>query len=223
MDTSTPASVPASANGQATAPISFASPDDGEELARAELYGLLAQLWLAPPDAALLQQFAVAVTQAPEAGAFLEAPWSQLVSALRATPVEAAASEYQALFQGVGRPEVFVYASFYLAGVLNEKPLATLRTDLMALGLTRDISSSETEDHVSYVFEVMRFLIAGDDLALCNLEQQRRFFRAHVQPWVEELCQAVEAHPRAALWRAVAAFTRAFVQVETQAFDMLEA
>ena len=42
--------------------------DDSEELARAELYGLLAQLWLAPPDAALLQQFKVAVTQAPEAG-----------------------------------------------------------------------------------------------------------------------------------------------------------
>ena len=213
---------PISANVSTTAPISFASRDDGEELARAELYGLLAQLWLAPPDVALLQQFAVAVTQAPEAGAFLEAPWSQLVSALRATPVEAAAAEYQALFQSVGRPEVFVYASFYLAGVLNEKPLATLRTDLMALGLTRDIASSETEDHVAYIFEVMRYLIAGDDVALCNLEQQRKFFRTHLQPWVEELCQAVETHPRAEMWRTVAAFTRCFVQVETQAFDMLE-
>ena len=39
-----------------------------EEIARAELYGLLARLWLAPPDAALLQQFNVAVTEAPEPG-----------------------------------------------------------------------------------------------------------------------------------------------------------
>ena len=48
--------------------LHFASADGSEELARAELYGLLAQLWLAPPDAALLQQFEVAVTQAPQAG-----------------------------------------------------------------------------------------------------------------------------------------------------------
>jgi TorA maturation chaperone TorD len=68
----------------------------------------------------------------------------------------------------------------------------------------------------------MRYLIAGDDAAVCNLEQQRRFFRAHVQPWIESLCDAVEAHPRAETWRAVARMTRAFVQVEALAFDMLE-
>ena len=32
-------------------PLAFASADDSEELARAELYGLLARLWIAPPDA----------------------------------------------------------------------------------------------------------------------------------------------------------------------------
>ena len=78
-------------------------------------------------------------------------------------------------------------------------------------------------DHVAYVLEVMRYLIAGDDAGVCNLEQQRRFFRAHVQPWVGQLCDAVQAHPRAATWREVAAFTRAFVEVETQGFDLLDA
>ena len=34
--------------------LSFATRDDSEELARAELYGLLSSLWLAPPDAAVL-------------------------------------------------------------------------------------------------------------------------------------------------------------------------
>ena len=68
----------------------------------------------------------------------------------------------------------------------------------------------------------MRYLIAGDDAAVCNLEQQRRFFRAHVQSWVERLVDAVEAQPRALLWREVALFTRAFVQVETQGFDLID-
>jgi TorA maturation chaperone TorD len=204
------------------APVALASADQGEELARAELYGLLASLWLAPPDADLLQQFQVAVTQAPEAGGHLEAPWQALVAAMRETSVEAAADEYDALFLGVGKPEVFLYGSYYLTGFLNERPLAALRSDLAALGLGRDESRLETEDHVAYGFEVMRYLIAGDDLAVCNLEQQRRFFRGHLQPWVEALCDAVEAHPTARLARALAGFTRAFVQVEAQGFDMLE-
>ncbi len=200
--------------------ISLGSSD--EELERAELYGLLAQLWLAPPDAALFEQFKVAVTQAPQAGGHLEAPWQELVAAVRASSALAAAEEHEALFHGVGKPEVFAYGSFYLSGFLNEKPLATLRTDLNTLGLTRDANRVETEDHVAYVFEVMRYLIAGEDAAVANLEQQRRFFRAHVQSWVPLLCEAVRAHPRAVLWRAVAALTDAFVQVETQGFDLLE-
>ena len=205
-----------------TAPLTFGSSDDSEELARAELYGLLASLWLAPPDAALLQQFSLAVTEAPQPGGVLEAPWQNLVSALRATTAQAAAEEHEALFHGVGKAEVFAYASFHLTGFLNEKPVAALREDLTALGLTRDSAALETEDHIAYLFEVMRYLIAGDDVAVCNLEQQRRFYRAHLQPWVHKLCDSVIAHPRANTWRAVAAMTHEFINVETQGFDMLE-
>ena len=207
------------------APLSFSAAlgsGEAEELQRAELYGLLARLWLEAPDDALMTEFRVAVTEAPQAGGFLQEPWQQLVGALRATTVDQARAEHDALFHGVGKPEVFAYGSYYLSGFLNEKPLAALRTDLAALGLDRDHHRLETEDHVSFVLEVMRYLIAGEDASVCNLEQQRRFFRTHVQTWLEALCDAVEAHPRAHTWRAVAAMTRAFVQVETQAFDMLE-
>lgn len=204
------------------APRPLLAADPQEELARAELYGLLARLWIAPPDAPLLAQFAHVVTEAPEAGAFLEGPWQALVGALRGCTPQQAADEYDALFLGVGRPEVFLYASHHRAGFLNEKPLVQLRSDLAALGLAGDPQRGETEDHASAIFEVMRYLIAGDDGAVCHLEQQRRFFRDHVQTWVEALCDQVQAHPRARLYAALAGFTRAFVQVETQAFDLLE-
>ena len=209
-------------NDTTESPLRFSTADGGEELARAELYGLLAQLWLAPPDQALLDQFKVAVTQAPEAGGHLETPWQALVAAMRAIDVTGAAEEHDALFGGVGKPEIFVYASYYLSGFLNERPLAHLRDELQRLGLTRDDSRGETEDHVAYLFEVMRYLIAGEDEEVCNLEQQRRFFRGQLQPWLGQLCETVEAHPRAKTWRAVAEMTREFVQVETQAFDLLE-
>lgn len=186
------------------------------------MYGLLANLWLAPPDAALLDQFKVAVTEAPQPGGFLESPWQELVSQMREATVESAREEFDTLFQGVGKPEVFPYGSYFLSGYTNEKPLAQLRGDLAQLGLTRDPSRPETEDHVSYIFEVMRFLIAGEDAAVSNLEQQRKFFRTHVQSWIDLLCQAVQEQPRARLWSAIAAMTLAFIQVETQAFDLLE-
>ncbi|MEO5772160.1 MAG: molecular chaperone TorD family protein [Burkholderiaceae bacterium] len=208
---------------QEHAPLTLQARDEGEELQRAELYGLLARLWLAPPDAALLEQFQVAVTEAPQPGSFLEAPWQDLVSAMRATSVEAAAAEFEALFVGIGKPDVLPYGSQHLAGALNEKPLVALRSDLAELQLARDPAAIETEDHLSFLFEVMRYLIAGDDLAVCNLERQRRIFRAHIQPWVgSSLADAVIAHPRARLYAALATFTRAFVEVEAQGFDMIE-
>jgi TorA maturation chaperone TorD len=76
---------------------------------------------------------------------------------------------------------------------------------------------------VAYVFEVMRYLIAGDDAGVCNLEQQRRFFRTHVQTWLEALCDAVQASPHAVVYAALGRMTRSFIAVETQGFDMLEA
>ncbi len=204
-------------------PLAFADADQGEELQRAEMYGLLSQLWFAPPDDAMLVQFAVAVTVAPVSGSFLEAPWQDLVAAMRAVSASEAAAQHARLFLSAGKAEVLPYASFYLTGALNDRPLVDLRTDLAALGLASSAPEGETEDHVAFVFEVMRYLIAGDDMAVCNLEQQRRFFRAHVQPWVAHaLCDAVEQHPAAQLYAALARFTRAFIEVETQAFDLIE-
>ena len=86
------------------------------------------------------------------------------------------AAEYDALFGGVGKPEVYLFGSHYLSGFLNEKPLARLRDDLAELGLARDEAMPETEDHIAYLCEVMRYLIAGDDVAVANLTRQREFF-----------------------------------------------
>jgi TorA maturation chaperone TorD len=193
-----------------------------EETARAEVYGLLAQLYYAPAAPALLDSLRVAVTEAPTAGAFLEEPWRDLVAAARALDNQAVAAEYDALFGGVGKAEIYLFGSHYLSGFLNEKPVARLRTELAALGLVRDDSMPETEDHVAYLCEVMRYLIAGDDVEVANLTRQREFFAAHVQPWMTALCDAIAAHPKARFYAALAAFTRAFVSIEVQAFDMLD-
>ncbi len=192
-----------------------------EETARAELYGLLASLYYAPPTPELMAALRVAVTEAPAAGGFLEEPWRALVGCARECTDAQVTQEYDALFGGVGKPEVYLFGSHYLSGYLNEKPLARLRDDLAALGLTRDEAMPETEDHVAYLFEVMRYLIAGDDVAVCNLTRQRDFHAAHLQPWLPALCDALAAHPAARFYAALAGFTRAFASVEAQGFDLL--
>ena len=192
-----------------------------EETARAEMYGLLSMLFYQPPSAELLSQLQVAVTEAPNAGAFLEEPWRDLVASARGLNSAQIAAEYNTLFGGVGKPEVYLFGSHYLSGFLNEKPLVKLRDDLQALGLGRSEDMSETEDHAAYVLEVMRFLIAGDDVSVSNLAHQQAFFSQHIQPWMSQMCQVLSQHPRAHFYARVAALTEAFLSVEVQGFDLM--
>ena len=204
-------------------PLHLSPADDSGELARAEIYGLLASLFRAPPSAELHAQLQVAGTEAPVAGAFLERSWSDLVAASRRLGVEAIGDEYAALFLGVGRPEILLYGSYHLAGFLNAKPLVTLRHDLRALGLERPETVTETEDHIAGLCEVMRYLIAGEDAGTSNLATQQRFYNAHLRGWIDGFCDSLEAHPRADFYRSVASFTRDFAVIEAQGLDLLDA
>jgi TorA maturation chaperone TorD len=203
--------------------IEFHASDAGEELARAEVYGLLAALFFAPPSDDLYQQMRVAVTEAPMAGAFLEGSWGALVSAARSLRLEEIEAEHVALFGGVAKPAVCLFSSWYLAGALNQQPLVELRSALAALGLERPVGVIETEDHIASLCEVMRYLIAGDDLGASNLPAQQRFFNRHLRGWTEELCQAIAAQPGAVFYLAVADFARDFFAIEAQGFDLLDA
>jgi TorA maturation chaperone TorD len=44
-------------------------------------------------------------------------------------------NEYVELFVGVGRGEVLPFASYYLTGFLNDRPLANLRGEMDAIGI----------------------------------------------------------------------------------------
>jgi len=206
-----------------TSALHFSTPDDSEELARAEVYGLLTSLFNAPPSAEFYESLKVAVTEAPAPGGFLEANWSALVAASRRLSLGQVADEYVALFQGIGKPEVFLYGSYFIAGHLNEKPLVELRHDLAALGLERPADVLQTEDHMAGLCEVMRYLIAGDDPGVSNLGRQQRFFNRHLRAWNEVLWDTIAAHPRADFYAAAAGFARDFFAVEAQGFDLLEA
>ena len=200
--------------------LKFESPDQGEETARADLYGLLAALYSAPPSQDLIDTIASARKEGEGEG-ILQHAWAELVSVCRTAQAEAVRDEYETLFIGTGKPEVMLYGSYYLSGFLMEKPLAALRTDLANLGLERDESVPETEDHIAMLCEVMRYLIASNDIAQGSLASQQEFLGTHMQPWLVRLCDAIDAHPSTRFYRAVTGLARAFFEVEMQAFDMI--
>lgn len=197
--------------------------DSAEDLARADLYGLLATLFFRAPDADLLQRIAAAPLDPVDdgsadpadaeaaAGSALSHAWRRLVTRAGKTSAAQADDEYTDLFIGVGKPEVFLYGSYYQAGFLNEKPLVVLRDDLRRYGLERAEGITETEDHIATLCEVMRYLIAGDDAELGRIEEQRAFFQRHLAPWVDSACDAVLQHPRAGFYADVAGLAKAFL------------
>jgi TorA maturation chaperone TorD len=199
-------------------PLKFETPDQGEETARADLYGLLASLLYAPPPQELIDTIASAPLQGES---ILEQAWANLSVCCKTLQAESARVEYEALFIGVGKPEVMLYGSWYLSGFLMEKPLVELRNDLAKLGLQRSEEMFESEDHIAALCEVMRYLIASDDAVHANIAAQKNFFGTHMQPWVMTLCDAIATHRNAKFYAAVAHLARAFFEVEMQAFDMV--
>ncbi|MEO6352012.1 MAG: molecular chaperone TorD family protein [Oxalobacteraceae bacterium] len=197
--------------------LRFEAPDQGEETARADLYGLLATLFYAPP----LQTLIDTIASSQSAGdGVLERAWGELVLACRNVTAEQAREEYEQLFISTGKPEVMLYGSFYLSGFLMEKPLAALRADLAELGLERVDAVTESEDHIASLCEVMRYLIASNERLEINIATQKIFFTNHMQAWVLDACTAINANRHAGLYAAVANLARTYFEVEMQAFDM---
>jgi TorA maturation chaperone TorD len=200
-----------------------------EDLARADLYGLLAELFGAPPPDALFNRIAASPkANADDPDTPLTRAWRDLVGASASLAPVAIRAEYSALFEAVGKPEVVPNGSFYLAGALNQRPLVELREALAQFGIERDPQATETEDHIAAVCEVMRFLVAGEltdegGAPIDLLAAQRQFFQGHLGNWVFDFLQALEQHRHAAFYAAVAQFARAFFEVEQQAFDIYSA
>ncbi|HHW62757.1 MAG TPA: molecular chaperone TorD family protein [Rhodocyclaceae bacterium] len=193
-----------------------------EDRARAEHYALIARLFHAAPDAALMAALAQAGRALGGEGGELPRAWAALGAAAQAMPLAAAADEFDALFVSVGKPEVMCNGSWYLTGFLQEEPLAELRDDLAELGLGRRPGVTETEDHIAALAEVMRHLVlTGPDEV--GLARQRHFFGRHLAPWYAQFAGALAAAPGADFYARVGSLLAAFMDIERQAFDMLEA
>jgi TorA maturation chaperone TorD len=188
-----------------------------EEEGRASFYGLLARLFAAPPDAALLQALAAAAPIEAEEGG-LAAAWRGLAQAAAGSEPQSLREAHEGLFVGTGKAPVSLYASAYLIRYSNETPLAELRAQLAHFGLARRSNVEEPEDHIAALCEVMRHLIAQKNAAL---EEQKRFFERWIRPTAEPLCAAIEQADKNGFYARVAKLFLALCTVEHMSFEML--
>jgi len=192
-----------------------------EDQARRNWYLLIAQLFRAPPDAATLAAIASAAPDGPPPpdAPPLARAFADLAAACAEASAAALRDEYDAVFLGVGKAEVFLNASWHLTGFLHDRPLVELRDSLAALGLARRDDIGETEDHIAALCETMALLIASPEARVASIDTQRAFFQRFLAPWFESFCDAIEHSGTTDFYKHAARVSRVFLGVERQAFD----
>ena len=184
-----------------------------EDQVRADCYRVLARVFVAPPDAALLESLQQSASGSEDALGQLWNTLCQKVGAGDTANISIQLSEqYAELFTGIGEVRVLPYGSWYQTGSLMDFPLARLRTDLAKLGFTREADVKEPEDHIAALMEVMALLVADDN------PEQSEFFTRHIAPWYLKFCARLAGEDVVAseFYRAAANFACGFLDGEAE-------
>jgi len=187
-----------------------------EDRLRADLYNFLGLLLAGPPDEMLLAQTASLTGDESELGEAI----TTLAKMAKISKPRGVRSEYNALFIGLGRGELLPYASYYLTGFLNEKPLAKLRQDMAGQGLARSENVFEPEDNIASLMEMMAAMIVGRFGSPASLEAQKTFFNRHIGPWAGHFFSDLEAAKGSVFYAPVGTVGRLFMKIEAEAFRM---
>ncbi|SLN46739.1 chaperone protein TorD [Falsiruegeria litorea R37] len=187
-----------------------------EDRLRADFYNFLGLILAGPPDQMLLDQIAGLTGDDTDLGQAITA----LSRVARVTKPAAAEREFNALFIGLGRGELLPYASYYLTGFLNEKPLAQLRNDMAVRAITRAPNVYEPEDNIASLMEMMAGLIVGRFGTPASLEDQKAFYNTHIGPWAGHFYSDLEAAEHSVLYASVGAAGRVFMEIERDGFRM---
>jgi len=187
-----------------------------EDRLRADLYDFLGVLLARPPSKELLAQTAALTGDDGELGQAIQS-MARIAALSKAPAVEI---EFNALFIGVGRGELLPYASFYLTGFLNEKPLAQLRKDMGAMQMRRAENVFEPEDNIASLFEMMAGMILGRFGSPEPMDHQVTYFNRHIAPWAGHFFKDLEAAKNSVFYASVGAAGQAFLEIEREAFRM---
>jgi TorA maturation chaperone TorD len=123
-------------------------------------------------------------------------------------------AEFDRLFVGLGSGEMVPYASWYKKNMIHSSPLASLRSDLVHLGIVRQEDSCEPEDNAGTICEIMALI--SQESNNVPYTKQAIFFRQHVLPWMMTFFNDLQAAQGAQFYRTVGLFGRSFLEAENE-------
>ncbi|MEP3442204.1 molecular chaperone TorD family protein [Sulfitobacter sp.] len=187
-----------------------------EDRMRGDLYNYLGLMLAAPADQMLLEQTAALSGDESPLGKAIQG----LARVAKVSTPKAVETEFNTLFIGLGRGELLPYASYYLTGFLNEKPLANLRATMASFGMTRAADKFEPEDNIASLMEMMAGMIVGRFGRVASVEEQKQFFNAHIGTWATHYFTDLQAAKSSVLYASVGAVGLALMDIEREAFRM---
>jgi TorA maturation chaperone TorD len=129
-------------------------------------------------------------------------------------PLSALKDEYNKLFVGLGSGEIVPYASWYREKKIQSSPLASLRSDLIHLGIVRQEDNHDSEDHAAALCECMALISQKPNKI--DRATQAKFFQQHVAPWMTTFFKDLESAKSARFYRTVGTFGRRFLESEIE-------
>lgn len=187
-----------------------------EDRLRADLYDFLAALLVRPPDSEMIERCSALGGDETDLGQAI----GELSRIAASTNEHSVTREYNRLFIGIGRGELVPYASYYMTGFLNEKPLAHLRNDMSVLGIERAENVFEPEDNIASLCEIMAGLIVGRFGEPTSLRRQQEFFGRHIAPWAGHFFTDLKRAKNSLFFAPVGEIGRVFMEIEKEAFRM---
>jgi TorA maturation chaperone TorD len=192
--------------------MSYGPVVDEVDRARAREYALLATLLSHGPDAQTIRQLALLRGDESPLGV----AHASLGKAAGRTSEESAGREYFDLFIGLGQGLLLPYSSYYLTGALYGRPLVRVRETFQHLGIER-ARSSEPEDHIAILCEIMAGLVGGDIAGPPGAD--REFFEKHLAPWARGFFVDLERVRSADFYASVGLLGRVFIDIEAEAYS----
>ncbi len=187
-----------------------------EDQLRADMYSFIANMIRTEPSEKLLNSVKNLSGDSSAIGSSIKL-LSKLANSMHISEIQ---DEYVNLFLGVGRGELLPFASYYLTGFLNDKPLSKLRDDMNKLGVVRLKEVKEPEDHISSLFDIMSGLITGNFGKIYSISEQFNFFEKHLNSWVHLLMSDIESAKTAVFYAPIGSLGKEFITIEREAFRM---
>ncbi|HET6460962.1 MAG TPA: molecular chaperone TorD family protein [Syntrophales bacterium] len=180
---------------------------------RTDVYVILAALLVAPPSEDHLN-----VLRKMEWDEDIPEKMHKALGALRRASCDyqlaVVQEEYNRLFVGLGCGEVIPYASWYRERAIQSLPLASLRSDLLRLGIVRKEDNHDSEDNAGALCEIMALI--SQEANNGSYETQAAFFDRHVASWMMAFFKDVESAKSARFYRVVGSLGCCFLESEKE-------